>query len=84
MLFRFKEKNALKFICRFSEKGGAADMMRKKCFKCNEYTYTEEDQGDIDVFCVYCGEDLTAEQLLPLGNFKGPIKFPTRPIMSKP
>jgi len=44
--------------------------MRKKCFSCNRYTYTEDDIDDLEIFCVYCGENLTGEPLLPLGNFK--------------
>ncbi len=58
-------------------------MMRKKCINCYEYTYTEDDKEGLEVFCVYCGEDLTEEPLLPLGDFKGTVKFPTRPVLSK-
>jgi len=57
-------------------------MMRKKCLNCNEYIYTEDDEENLEIFCVYCGEDLTGEPLLPLGDFKGTVKFPTWPVLS--
>lgn len=65
------------------QKGGDATVMRKKCVNCDQYTYTENENDDLELFCIYCGEDLTGEPLLPLGDFKGTVKFPTRPVLSK-
>lgn len=43
-------------------------MMRKKCPVCKRSTYSADEEEPL--FCVYCGEDLTKQPFLPLGNFK--------------